>query len=103
MKNQRSESEEGFNVDRFVGFLLGFLSGGLIGVVAALLLAPRSGKKTRSQVEKKGKKLRRQAAQGMEGAVADAGNKVQQFADGVKHEVGGLQHQAQELIAEAKK
>jgi len=101
MKNQ--QSEDGFNVDRFVGFLFGFLSGGLIGVVVALFLAPRTGKQARSKVQKKGRKLRRQATEGMEDAVTGAGDKVQQFTDSVHHEVGELQKQAQEMLAEAKK
>ena len=41
-----------------VGILGGMLIGTLVGAVAMLLLAPRSGKDTRTQIQKKGIELR---------------------------------------------
>ncbi len=112
MKNQRSE--EGFNASGLIGFFVGFLSGGLIGALVMLLLAPRTGKQTRSQIQKKGAKLRRQATEGMEDVVTGAGDMAHQITDRVQASVhkgtdsvhkgvGDLQQRGQELLAEVKK
>lgn len=116
MKNQRSE--EGINASGVIGFFVGFLSGGLIGALVMLLLAPRTGKQTRSQIEKKGKELRRQATEGMEDVVTGAGDMAHQFTDSVQASVNkgsesvqnsvhkgvsDLQQRGQELLADVKK
>jgi gas vesicle protein len=80
-------------------FLGGLLLGGLAGAVAALLLAPRSGEKTRSQIQKHSAKMFEQAAESMEDVVAEAGDKAGQFTDGVQKGVGDLQKSAQSLFA----
>jgi gas vesicle protein len=41
------------NGDSVASFLLGFIFGGLIGAVSALLLAPRSGEETRMLIREK--------------------------------------------------
>lgn len=79
-------------------FLGGFLLGGLAGAVAALMLAPRSGEKTRSQIQKQSAKMFEQAADSMEEIVAEAGDKAGQFTDGVQKGVGDLQKSAQNLF-----
>jgi gas vesicle protein len=59
-------------------FFSGFLIGGLVSAAAALLLAPQSGKETRTQIRDKGIGLRDKAEttyvnlhEGVETAVAD--------------------------------
>ncbi len=84
-------------------FIVGLLFGGMAGAAAMLLLAPRSGKKTRAELQKQGAKLRDQAVEGMEDVVAEAGDKAHQFTDSVQKGVGGLQHQAQDLISDVRK
>jgi gas vesicle protein len=105
MKNQRSE--EGFSPSGVIGFFIGFLSGGLMGATVMLLLAPRTGKRTRSQMQEKGAKLRRQATEGIEDAVAEAGDKAHQFTDSVQNSVhkgvDDLQKRGKEMLTEAKK
>ncbi len=116
MKNQRSE--EGINASGVVGFFVGFLSGGLVGALVMLLLAPRTGQQTRSKIQKKGAKLRRQAAKGVEDVVAEAGDMAHQFTEDVQASVhksaesvqnsvhkgvSDLQQRGQEVLAEVKK
>ena len=104
-------SEDSSSANRLPGFLAGLLLGGLAGLVlgglagaaAMLLLAPRAGKQTRSQLQKQGVKLRHQAAESMEEVVTDAGDKAHKFADSVHKGVGELQQHAQDMLGEAKK
>ena len=80
-------------------FAAGLLLGGLVGAVAMLLLAPRAGAKTRSQLQKQGAKLRHQMTEGMEEVVAGAGDKAQQITDSVQQGVGDLQQHAKTMLA----
>jgi len=113
------------NANWLVGFLVGFLSGGLVGAVVMLLQAPNSGKQTRSKIQKKSAKLRRQATEGIEDVVAEASDMAHEFTDNVQanitkgtdsvqasinkgtdsvHKgVADVQQRGQELLAEAKK
>lgn len=84
------------------GFFAGFLSGSLVGAVAMLLLAPRTGKGTRSQIQQQGMKLRDQAAESIEDVLAEAGDKAHQFKDGVHKEVEEVQQRAQDIVRGAK-
>lgn len=84
-------------------FLIGLLLGGLNGAIAMWLLAPRTGKQTRSQLYKGGEKLRHQALDGMEELVSEAGDKAHELTESVSKGMGDLQHQAEELIKEGKK
>ena len=100
MNGKRSEGSS--NVSWLPAFVLGLLLGGLAGAVAMLLLAPRSGEKTRSQIHKQGAKLRHQAADSLEEVVTEAGDKAHQFTDGVHREVDELQQRGQELLGEGR-
>lgn len=102
VKDQRNE--DGFNAIGLLGFLVGFLSGGLIGALVMLFMAPRTGKQTRSQIQKKGAKLRRQVTEGMEDVVAGAADKAHEFTDSVNNSVHkgvtDLKQQTQGMINE---
>lgn len=64
MLNEIQSSEHpGINV---FGVLAGVLIGGLVGAVTMLLLAPQSGKRTRTQIQHKGVELRDRAAEMVE-------------------------------------
>ena len=101
MKNRHSDG--GSRVKQLLVLLAGLLLGALAGAVVMLLLAPRSGEKTRSQIQKQGAKMQHQAAEGMDDAVTEAGDKAHQFTDSVQNGVGELQHQAKKLIKESTK
>ena len=62
--------------------LAGILIGGLAGVVAMLLLAPKSGKDTRMQIQNKGIELRDQAA----GFVGDRISQARSIKDRISKE-----------------
>jgi gas vesicle protein len=61
------------------GVLVGVLIGGMAGALAMLLLAPRSGKETRRQIQKKGIELRDRTSEAAEERLAQvrtSGNRV---------------------------
>jgi hypothetical protein len=66
------------------GLLAGLLIGGLAGAVSMLLLAPRSGKRTRARLRQQGIELREQAAETVEDTVAQARVKTHQVAHDVR-------------------
>ena len=101
MKNRHSDG--GSRVKQLLVLLAGLLLGALAGAVVMLLLAPQSGEKTWSQMQKQGEKLQHQAAEGLDDAVTEAGDKAHQFTDSVQNGVGELQHQAKKLIKESTK
>lgn len=80
--------------DRENGVMVGALmlvAGGIIGAGVALLFAPQSGEKTRRDITRYGKKVRRKA----EGVVDD-------FADSVSDMVETLGDRAEEIMEKGK-
>lgn len=101
MKNQLVRGNT--HTNQSLAFVAGLLAGSLTGAVTMWLMAPRAGEKTRARLEKQGKKLGRQAVEGLEAVVIEASEKANEFTDSVRHEVGELQHNAQELMETARK
>ena len=97
---------EGHSIaDRLSGFIAGLLVGALVGASAMFLLAPRSGEKTRSQLQKQGAKMRHQAVdsiESIEDVVTVAGDKAHKFTDTVQKGVDDLSHQAQDLLGKGR-
>lgn len=58
--------------DEFGAFLVGFIVGGLTGALAALLVAPQSGKETRSLIKEKAIELKDIASENLDDALANA-------------------------------
>ncbi len=58
--------------DDFGAFLIGFVVGGVVGAVTALLLAPQSGEETRTLLKEKSIELRDKASKTAEEALARA-------------------------------
>jgi len=80
------------------GLLAGMLIGGLAGALVMLLLAPRSGKRTRARLRQQGIELREQAAETMEDAVAQARVKSRQITKDVGQQAEELEHRGQAMI-----
>ena len=67
-----------------LGIFGGMLIGALAGAVAMLFLAPRSGKDTRTQIQKKGVELRDRTTEMMEDTLAQKGVNANKIKMGVK-------------------
>jgi gas vesicle protein len=78
----------------------GVLVGGLTGAITALLLAPQSGKETRSQIQGKVNDARDRAGQKVENTL----EQIRTRAEQVKLEVGGkaseLKAKGQDVLVE---
>jgi len=79
-------------------FLAGFVVGGLVGAVAALLLAPQSGEETRTLIRDKSIELRTQ----VEDTAADVRSKAEHLAQDAKARAEDLQRRGQVLLDEQK-
>lgn len=66
------------------GVMAGMLIGGLAGAVTMLLLAPKSGKDTRKQIQEKGIELRDRTTQLVEDTVAQARTTANKVSVGLK-------------------
>jgi len=74
-----------YHKNNILGVLIGLLIGSLIGAITMLLMAPQSGKDTRTQIQKKGIELRDRTS----GMVEDAISSIRQV--GKKITLGGYQ------------
>ena len=87
-ETRRRTSQVDHDLSSFVG---GVLLGGLIGAGAMLLLAPRSGNKTRRRIQQIGRDLREQTTGTMEDRVAQVRAKVQKVTPGRQGEAEAVQ------------
>ncbi|RPI50408.1 MAG: YtxH domain-containing protein, partial [Chloroflexi bacterium] len=96
----RMNNHNGNNAKFVWSFLVGLLLGGLAGVVATLLLAPQSGKKTRAQIRRTSTELRDQTVKTVDGAVAQARGEARQITDDLLEQAGELQQRGQDVLDE---
>lgn len=92
------EHEQHYN--NTVGVLSGMLIGGLAGALTMLLLAPKSGKDTRNEIQEKGIELRDQAAELMEDAMAQVRMDRKKITMDGRQKAKELFQQGQALVAE---
>ena len=71
------------NYEKGLGFIGGFVLGGLVGAAVALLLAPASGEATREQIREEGIALRNRSQEISEETLRQAQNIVRQSQQGV--------------------
>jgi gas vesicle protein len=79
-------------------FFLGFLIGGLVGEATALLLAPQSGEKTRTQIREKGIELKEKA----ETTYVDLQEKVETAVADLRDTVDELSAKVDQAIVQGK-
>jgi gas vesicle protein len=85
-----------------MGFVAGIIVGGLAGAATALLLAPQSGKRTRSQIQHKSLELRDQASDKIDEAMDQAHAASQQISSNVQKQAKKIQQRGQDVLDEQK-
>jgi gas vesicle protein len=84
------------------GFLAGFIIGGLLGAVAALLMAPQPGAETRAQLKNKSLEFQQglgEASRMAQGQVASLQEKGQATLDWSKQSAGGVIERVKSSVA----
>jgi gas vesicle protein len=94
------ELEHGSSTSHPGVFLAGLLLGGVAGAGAMLLLAPHSGKHTRSDIQQKSSELRDQASETVEDAVDQVRTEGHRIGRSVRKEAGHLQQRGQDVLDE---
>lgn len=72
-------------------FFMGFLIGGVLGALAGILFAPKSGKELRSDIKEKGSKVLKDA----KGIYADTRTKAKEIIEEAKHQAKDLKKEAE--------
>ena len=98
MAQQTEETER--QGSGFVGILGGLLIGSVAGALAMLLLAPQSGKKTRTLIQDKGIELRDRATGMMDDAFDQVRSSTGKIAAVGLQKADELKQQGQDLLAE---
>jgi gas vesicle protein len=80
--------------------LVGMVIGGLAGAVTMLLLAPRSGKDTRMQIQEKGIELRDRTNEIVEDTLAQVRSSVNRITLDGREKLKELKQHGQELAVE---
>ena len=80
--------------------VVGMLIGGLAGAVTMLLLAPRSGKDTRMQIQEKGLELRDRTNEIVEDTLAQVRSSVNKITLDGREKLKELKQHGQELAVE---
>lgn len=88
--------------DEFGAFLLGFVVGGISGMIAALLLAPQSGAETRKVIGDKAIELRDRATDSLEEAYARAEESATQARARAEELAGELRRRGAVVLEEGK-
>jgi gas vesicle protein len=103
--NNNSYENEGNNSNGFLAGLMlviGLLLGGLVGAGTMLLLAPQSGKKTRLQIQRKGRDLRVQTADAVDDGVNQVRTKVRDISTSIHDQAEDLQQRGQDVVDQQK-
>ena len=93
--------ENGNDVNKSSSFLAGLMVGGLASAGAMLLLAPRSGKKTRAKIQQKGVELRAKTGESPVEVLTQIRTKAHQTATSLLAQAEALkQRQGQDMPEE---
>ena len=86
------------NINSVKGFLIGFLAGGTVGAIIALLTAPKSGKELREDIKQKSEEYYDEA----EKYLADAKNKASELINDAKSKSQDILNAAGRVFKDAK-
>ena len=84
----------------FASFLSGFLVGGLVGAVTALLLAPQSGEETRVLIRDRSVELKDKTLASLEEAAAEARLKADELTKAAQERAEDLRQRGQVVLEE---
>lgn len=98
MMNENQEPKAHSN--NILGVLAGMLIGGLAGAVTMLLLAPQSGKDTRTQLREKGIELRDHTTGMVEDTMAQVRSNADKITAGGRERAKELLQKGEELVIE---
>lgn len=98
MVNSNQEFE--YSRNTILNILAGLLIGSLAGAVAMLLMAPKSGKETRIQIQKKGIQLRHRTADMVEDTMAKVRSNAKKIATRGRRQIKEFKHLGKELAFE---
>ena len=79
-------------------FFTGFLIGGVLGALAGIFFAPKSGKELRSELKEKGSEVLKEGKE----IYADAGAKAKEIIEEAKRQAKELKKEADQYISEAR-
>ena len=79
-------------------FLKGFVIGGVLGALAGIFFAPKSGKELRSDLKEKGSEVLEDAKE----IYADASAKAKEIIDEAKHQAKELKKEADRYLSDAR-
>lgn len=79
-------------------FVTGLLFGALAGSAATLLMAPQSGKKTRLQIRRKGRHLRKQTEKAVDDGLNQVRDKAQDISTSIQAQAEDLQKRGQDVV-----
>jgi gas vesicle protein len=79
-------------------FFAGFLIGGVLGALAGIFFAPKSGKELRSDIREKGSEILKDVTE----IYADAGTKAKAIIEEAKHQAGELKKEADRHLSETR-
>lgn len=100
MANENREPESRNGGGNLVSLFAGLLVGGLAGAVTMLLLAPQSGKATRTQLREGGIALRDRTTEMVEDTMAQVRSGADKITTGGREKMRELTQHGQELVAE---
>ncbi|MBN1263918.1 MAG: YtxH domain-containing protein [Anaerolineales bacterium] len=81
-------------------FVFSLMIGSLAGAVSMLLLAPQSGKKTRSRIQQTGIQMRERTSEIMDNTLAKVRFEVQKITESVWEKAGQLKQLGKDMLVE---
>jgi len=79
-------------------FFTGFLIGGVLGALAGIFYAPKSGKELRSDIREKGSEILKDAKE----IYSDAHKKANEIIAEARHQAGEMKKEAESHLSEAR-